>query len=407
MTTSKNLLRTLLLMLILSVAPHAPAGTLAKEHWIDAWAAAPDSGGPPLDHQTVRQIVRLSASGSKVRIRLSNLFGTAPVTIGPVHIAKRLSGSAIKPETDRAVSFSGKSTIRIAPGANVLSDPIELAVTALEDLAVSMYLPTRTGPSTVHALGVQTAYITLAGDQTASATLPEGEVASARFFLTDVEVESTSSKQLLVAFGDSITDGYGSTPNVNARWPDFLVQRLQSDPAYSSIAVANSGISGNRILNDGAGPSALKRFDRDVLTKPGVKWVVLLEGINDIGETNESPNPKDHVSAQQIIDGMKQLISRAHAKGIKVLGATLTPFGGVDWPYHSASGEIARRAVNTWIRNSGAFDGIVDFDQLTRDPEFPDRFLPAYDSGDHLHPSDAGYKAMASAIDLHFFDHRD
>jgi lysophospholipase L1-like esterase len=380
-----------------------PFSAAADTRWVDAWCASPDYAGPSFNAQTVRQIIRTSIGGSSVRIRLSNLFGTASVTIGPVHVAAHASGSAILAGTDHTVTFGGKSTITIAKGDAALSDPIALPVHALEELAVSMYLPDHTKTSTIHTTAYQTSYITLSGDATVTTVFPESEVSSSRFFLTDVEVSAGDEALTIVAVGDSITDGYGSTQDQNSRWPDALAVRLQADPGLAAIAIANSGISGNRILNDGAGPSALARFDRDAMGKPGVRWIILLEGINDIGAAAVATEAKDDVSAQQIIDGMKTLIRRAHQKDIKVMGATLTPFGGLDWPYHSAVTVAKRQAINVWIRTGGQFDAIVDFDQATRDPAHPDRFLPAYDSGDHLHPNGAGYKAMAAAINLQLF----
>jgi lysophospholipase L1-like esterase len=392
-------------VVILALALFCASGLHAETgvRWVDAWCAPPDSAGPSFSAQTVRQVIRTSIGGSSVRVRLSNLFGTAPVTIGPVHVAARASGSATRSGTDRAVTFGGKPTVTIAKGAEVLSDPIAFPVAAFGEIAVSMYLPGHTGSSTVHTWAMQTTYITLTGDATAATIFPPGEVASSRFFLTDVEVAAGSAARTIVAVGDSITDGYGSTLNQNARWPDSLAARLRADPAFASIAVVNAGIGGNRILNDGVGPSTLSRFDRDVLNKAGVRWILLLVGINDIGDAGAPSTPKDDVSAQQIIDAMKSLVARAHDRGIKIVGATLTPYGGVDWPYHSPAGEAKRRAVNSWIRAGGTFDGFVDFEQAVRDPKFQDRMLPANDSGDHLHPSDAGYTAMAGSIDLRLF----
>ncbi|GLQ51001.1 hypothetical protein GCM10010872_24500 [Dyella flava] len=341
--------------------------------------------------------------GSALRIRLSNLNGAEPIVIGPVHVALQASGSAIQPGSDHALTFAGQSTVTIFRGQSVLSDPLAMRVAALQELAVSMYLPKPTGPSTIHGDAHAEAYITGHGDATAATELMHAEQLGSRLFLTDVEVKAIAPARALVAFGDSITDGYQSTADANRRWPDVLAARLQATPKTASVAVVNSGISGNRILNDGMGPSALSRFERDALDKAGVHWIVLLEGINDIGAAGQPATPKDDVSAQQIIDGMKTLVARAHAKGIKIYGATLTPFGGVGWPYHTPEGEVKRQAINTWIRSSGAFDAVIDFDRITRDPAHPDRFLPAYDSGDHLHPNDAGYKAMADSIDLGLF----
>jgi lysophospholipase L1-like esterase len=376
--------------------------------WVATWGAAPDSPGPPLKAQTLRQIIRTSIGGSSLRIRLSNLFGTAPLSIGPVHVAKHASGSAIKPGTDTALTFDGKPGVTIARGADILSDPVRFPVAALEELAVSLYLPAGTDSSTMHSTAIQTVFITPTGDATAATIFPESETDNSRYFLTDVEVAASADAHGIVVVGDSITDGVGSTEDANARWPDALAARLQANRALASIAVVNSGISGNRILNDGAkpflGPSLLSRFDRDVLSKPGVRWVLLLAGSNDISATDMLATPKDQVSAQQIIDGMKTLIARAHQKGIKIWGATLLPKAGVKKPFiHSEAGALRRQTVNTWIRTAGAFDAVIDFEQVMRDPAHPDRLLPAFDSGDHLHPNDVGYKAMAAAIDLRLF----
>ena len=400
-------------MVLSSLAALTPARsatnvpTTDNMHWVDAWTASPDSAGPPLGTRTIRQVIRTSIGGSSVRIRFSNLFGTAPLTIGPVHMAQHASGSAIRPETDHAVTFRGKPTVTIAKGGDALSDPIPLSVAPLEELAVSMYLPIRTGSSTLHTVGNQTAFMTLTGDATAMTQFHTGETTSSRIFLTDVEVAAGSNAQTIAVIGDSITDGVGSTQDKNARWPDALAARLQANPALRSIAIVDAGMAGNRILHDGAtpflGPSALARLDRDVLNKPGVHWVLVMEGINDISATDVLATPEGNVSAQQIIDGMKTMIGRAHAKGIKIYGVTLTPYGGVDWPFTSAAGEAKRQAVNAWIRHAGAFDAVIDFDQVVRDPAHTGSLLAAFDSGDHLHPNDAGYKAMAAAIDLRLF----
>lgn len=372
--------------------------------WVDAWSASPDSAGPQLKAQTVRQIVRLSVGGSAARIRLSNLFGTAPLTVGSVHVAVHAKGSATVPGSDHSVLFDGKGSVVIATGASALSDPMAMEIKPLQELAVSIYVPVDAidSPSTIHAAGIATAYVTESGDATATTEFPSTEINGSRFLLNDVEIAGTA-KQTIAAFGDSITDGVASTLDANHRWPDFLAARLQADPRLSDIAVANSGIGGNRILREGFGPSALSRFDRDALDKPGVRWIVLLEGINDIGNSDAAATAKDKLTAQQIIDGMQTLITRAHARHIKVYGATLTPFDGAAWPYHTAAGETQRQAINTWVRKSGAFDGIVDFDLAIRDPSSPKKMLPAFDSGDHLHPNSAGYQAMAASIDLKMF----
>ncbi|WP_333676456.1 SGNH/GDSL hydrolase family protein [Dyella sp.] len=386
------------------VAGAMAAGTDHRT-WVDTWAAAPDTAGPVVNAQTVRQIVRTSVGGTEVRIRLSNLFGNVPITLGPAHIALHASGADTVPGSDHALLFNGKPTVTIAKGESVLSDPVKMEVKPLQELAVSLYAPAdaQYHASTAHNAGLATAYITESGDATAATHYPRGEVSGMRYFLTDVEVSGPAAKSTVVTFGDSITDGVGSTENANTRWPDYLAERLQGDAKLSSIGVSNAGIGGNRILHDSYGPSALSRFDRDALDKPGVRWIVLLEGINDIGGSGYAWEAKDKVSAQQLIDGMKTLIARAHARHVKIYGATLTPYGGNGWPYHSVAGEKTREEVNDWIRHSGAFDGVADFDKAVRDPSAPQSMLPAYDSGDHLHPSSAGYKVMAQAIDLKWF----
>lgn len=382
----------------------ATTGTRHRS-WVDAWSAPPDSAGPVLNAQTVRQIVRASVGGSEVRIRLSNLFGNLPLTLGPVHLALRAREADTVAGSDHALSFDGKPTVTIPKGGSVLSDPVKMGVKALQELAVSIYVPAdaQYHASTIHNAGIATAYITESGDATAAVQYPRNEVAGWRVFMTDLEVSGASARHTLVTFGDSITDGVGSKPDANGRWPDYLAARLHADPTLPSIGVADAGIGGNRILHDSFGPSALSRFDRDALDKPGVRWIVLLEGINDIGGSGYAWKAKDKITAKQLIDGMKTLIARAHAKHVKIYGATLTPFGGSGWPYHSVAGEKLREDLNAWIRSAGAFDGVVDFDKAVRDPSAPKNMLPAYDSGDHLHPNSAGYQAMAKAIDLDWF----
>lgn len=376
------------------------AAVAAETTWTGSWGAAPDSVGTELKEQSVRQVMRLSIGGSQVRIRLSNLFGTKPLSVGAVRIALHTRGAAIDPASDRAVSFKGARTVTIAAGDSALSDPVNLRVTPLAELAISLYLPAAAGAPTQHSLGMQTAYITESGDSTAAPQFPDQDVISSRPLVTDIEVLGRSDAWTIVAFGDSITDAAGSTPDMNRRWPDVLAARLQATRGFNMVGVVNSGISGNRILRDKMGPSGINRFDRDALDKQGVRWIVLLEGINDIGFAGTSSKPEDSVSAAQIIAGMRAMIARAHAKKLKIMGATMTAFGGFDWPYHTISGEAKRQSVNQWIRTSDAFDAIVDFDLVIRDPVHTDRLLPAYDSGDHIHPNDAGCKALADAVDL-------
>lgn len=408
LTLRRALAGCLLCVMSLTMSVQAEMQAPTDEaHWVAAWGAAPVSAGDELKAQTVRQVIRTSIAGSAVRIRLSNLYGTTPVTIGPVRVAKSAGKSAIETTTDRAATFGGKTTVTIAKGDSVLSDPVALPVAALEQLAVSLYLPEGAKQPTVHGAASQDAFFAN-GDATREEEFSAGEPEDRRYFLTDVEVAAAPGARAIVIVGDSITDGVGSTENRNARWPDALAERLQADPALANIAVVNSGIAGNRIVNDGAapyrGPSSLSRFDRDALNKPGVRWVLLLQGSNDISASDVLKQPEQKVSAQQIIDGMKTLIARAHAKAIKIFGATLLPRKGTEFPAPPTPAALAKREeVNAWIRDSGAFDAVVDFDKVMRDPARSDHLRPDYDSGDHLHPNDAGYKAMAAAIDLAWF----
>jgi len=385
----------------------APARDKASKErsWIAAWAAAMDSPGPRLSDQTVRQIARVSIGGTAVRVRLSNLYGDGPVTLGPVHVALRTEGSSIAGGSDHELRFGGKPTVTIPKGGSVLSDAVTMEVKPLQELAVSLYVPASAtpGPSTLHNAGLATAYLTENGNATASQPYPGTEVHGSRFFLSGIEVAGPAERHVVVAFGDSITDGVGARPDTYERWPDHFAARLRAEPSLATVAVVNSGIGGNRVLNDSFGPSAQARLDRDALDQPGVRWIVLLEGINDIGGSGQPATPKDDVSAEQIIAGMKALIERAHAKGVKIYGATLTPFGGAGWPYHSSRNEQKRQAVNAWIRDGGAFDGVADFDKAIQDPTHPGRMLSVYDSGDHLHPNGAGFEAMAKAVDLSWF----
>ncbi len=387
----------------------ARAQPWSTEQWTATWGTAP-AGPPPeaslpmLTDQTVRLIVHTSIGGNRVRIRLSNDMGGAPLRIGAAHIGLRAGGSDLAPGTGRALSFGGRPAVTIPPGAPVLSDPVELNIPPLADLAVSLYLPGTVQATTLHALASQTSYVSLPGNFTAAPTLPVQRTITLWPFLTGVEVDTQGPA--IVAFGDAITDGTRSTPDANRRWPDLLAQRLQAvrDPLmglHARLAVVNRGINGNRLLSNAPntlfGRSALERFDRDVLSTPGVRFLAVHLGINDIGNSTAA-NP---VTLEDMVAGYRQLIARARAKGISVIGATLLPFEGAG--YYSAEKEQLRQAVNAWIRNHDEFDAVIDFDRVLRDPLRPSRLLPAYDSGDHLHPNDPGYAAMANAVPLEVF----
>jgi lysophospholipase L1-like esterase len=390
----------------------AAAGMLAgQDHWIPTWTTAqllartpppPNANANPprgYNNQTIRMIVRASIGGSRVRVKLSNAFGSAPVTVGAAHIALREKDSAIVSATDRALAFNGKPGATIGPGVVLLSDPVDLTVPALADLVVSLYLPGDTGPPTNHATALHTTYVTKEGNAVDAASIPDPVTTQSYYWLYAVEVMAPAKTGLIVAYGDSITDGARSSNESNHSWPALLAARLAAGKKPMPVAVANMGIGGNRVLRDNSGVSALGRLDRDVFSQPGVKWLMLLEGINDIGR--EATVPAETVQADDVIAGYKQIIERAHSHGIKVIGCTLTPYQGAN--YYRDHGEEVRTAVNTWIRTGRAFDGVVDFEAATRDPENPKKLRAEFDPGDHLHPNDAGYQAMADAIDLSLF----
>ena len=354
-----------------------------------------DPGVPSsLADQTVRQVLRVSVGGRAVRIVLTNAYGKAPLIIGEARVARSASGAAIAPGSDRALTFGGETRVVIPAGAPAISDPVELDVPALADLTVSLYIPQATPLDTFHWSGGQTSYLA-AGNVTSATSFTPSATFVPRLFVSAVLGSGSGAMRAVAAFGDSITDGSSATVDSNQRWPDLLAQRL----APQRISTINAGISGNLLLRDGMGINALARFERDVLSQPGVEAVIVLIGINDIGGL-QSPTVPSHTD---LIAGYRQLIAQAHSRGVRIFGATLTPFeraleGVAD--YYSPEKERVRSLFNEWIRTSGELDGVVDFDLALRDPEQPARLRPAYDSGDHLHPSDAGYRAMAEAIDV-------
>ncbi len=417
-TRSRGVL--IFIVVVVSLSPGAEPSNV-REHWVSAWSAAmhaplPFPGLPPspvFENQTIRMIVRPTIGGEHVRIRLSNAFGTSALKIGAARIAIAAQDSKIVPESDHPLTFGGAASISIPPGAPALSDPVDLHVSQSSEIAVSLFLPTKTPSSTVHFWGQHKSYISETGDFSGKAEMPNAAPNASWYWLADVEVLASDQAGAIVTFGDSITDGVGANQGDYTDWPDLLANRLAGEKGTPPLAVINEGIGGNRILRDGAGVSALARFDRDVLAQPGVVNLIVLEGINDIGwphmkpklpdgtTMKEGPFASELVTAQELITGLQQIIDRAHQHGIRVFGATLTPYEGAE--YYSDDGEATRQDVNRWIRTSGAFDGVFDFDAAVRDPSHPGQLREGYHSGDHLHPSVTGYKAMANAVDLAMF----
>jgi lysophospholipase L1-like esterase len=374
-------------------------GANFTSHWVGTWSVSPQSASRPLalDGQTIREIAHLSIGGLRVRVRISNAYGTGSLLIGAARLGLHSAGASIVPGSDRALTFNGAETVTIPAGALAISDPVNLRVPDQGNLAVSLYVPGDQPAATEHSLGLQTTYISPAGDFSGADSMPIATTTQSFYFLTGVEVDASPRSAAIVTLGDSITDGLHSTADANKRWPDRLAERLHGKAGASDVAVLNAGISGNRILQDTEGTSASARLDRDVLAQSGVRYLIVLEGINDIGFPG-SP------SADAIIAGQAQIIARAHAMGLKVYGGTLTPFHAfLPGIYYSSDGEAKRQAVNHWIRTSKAYDAVIDFDKAIRDPENLVAMRAAYDSGDHLHPNDAGYRAMADAIDLSLF----
>ncbi|MFT4114320.1 SGNH/GDSL hydrolase family protein [Silvibacterium sp.] len=373
--------------------------------WVASWGASPVSSRPiEAADVTYRDVVHLSLGGNAIRIKLTNELGEAPITVGTAHVALSAGNGQTQPGTDHALTFNGRTQVMIPAGAMVVSDPIPMPVAALSDLAVSVYLPQQPVPqahTTCHDLGSSTSYIAT-GDATAATAVEGAKTLTSWCVVKGVDVQAADQNAFAVAtLGDSITDGAASTPDANHRWPDFFAQRLQADKKTKHIGVLNEGISGNRLLYDGAGPSALARLDRDVLAQSGVKYLVVLEAINDIGRLAHPGDLESTLTAADVEFAYKQIIERAHQHGIKVYGATLTPYVGAG--YATPAGEAIREAVNQWIRTPGNFDGFIDFDKATQDPQNPTKFLLANEHGDHLHPNDTGYKVMSDSIDLKLF----
>jgi len=399
-------------------ASFALAQNSGAENWVTTWTTAQQlvaPTGPPrparqkgpeasnlpasFADQTVRMVAHVSVGGRRVRVELSNMLNAQPLEIATAHVAIAKTGGEIADGTDRVLKFGGSASFTIPAGAITVSDPVDLEVAPMSDLAVSLYLPRDTGAAANHTVGLHTAYISK-GNAAASRSMPESTAMFAYAWLAGIDVAAPRDAYTVVALGDSITDGFATTRDANKAWPTLLAKRLKENKSTAHVAVVNQGISGNQVLRDGAGISALARLDRDVLTRPGVKWVILLEGINDIN-IRTRPNGTNPLTVDELIWGYRQIIERCHAQGIKVIGATLTPSEGV--PTYSELGEQVRLAANSWIRAKGNFDAVVDLEAALRDPQHPAKLKAEVDSGDHIHPNDIGNQVMADAFDLGVF----
>lgn len=390
------------------------AGT--SQVWVGSWAASqqipePQNALPSVDLEdvTLRQIFHLSVGGAALRVHISNVFGTEPLHVVSVHIARPLSASssAIDPASDRALSFAGNRGVTVPAGAEYISDPINYPVTALSNLAVTFYLAVPPVQQTGHPGSRATSYY-VHGDLVSAKDLPGARRVDHWYQISGIDVLASSNGGAIVALGDSITDGHATTTNGNDRWTDVLAERLQASAADRSIGVLNQGIGGNHLLTDGLGPNALARFDRDVLGQTGVRWLIVFEGVNDLGGLTRDGevSAAEHASLVRCILGAyRQMIVRAHAHGIRVIGATITPYMGSDYYHPGPASEADRQAINQWIRTPGNFDAVLDFDKVVRDASHGDRLRPIYDCGDHLHPSPAGYRAMGEAVPLSLFAH--
>ncbi|MFD7860750.1 SGNH/GDSL hydrolase family protein [Streptomyces sp. NPDC057682] len=396
----------------------------AAGSWTGSWATTPTerpaSDTTVFEDQTLRQVVHLSLGGDRVRLRLSNEFGDRPLVIGQVRVARPADGgegARTDPRTDRPVTFGGRTSVTVPAGSPLLSDPVDLRVAAGGDLVVSIHLPERTPGTTLHAFAQRQNYVA-SGDVTARAGIDPTATNDRWYFLTGVSVSGgargAARPSAVVALGDSITDGANTEPGADHRWPDLLAERLRTASGPYARGVLNEGVSGNRLLHDPNPPagsdaenfaayfgrSALRRFDRDVASQPGASHLLVLLGVNDLGHPGTVAPLSERVTAQDLIDAHRQLVARAHDRGLKAYGGTILPFKGDTLGFYSAENEAARQTFNRWLRTSGVYDGVVDFDRALRDPADPQRLLAAYDSGDHLHPNDAGARAMADAVPL-------
>ena len=410
-------LRFLTLLVVYAIASFTVTPAFAGDsHWVGTWSAAmqapfPNATPATFANVTLRQIAHVTIGGNVVRVRFSNATGADTVTIGAASIGIRSTGASVRPGTLRTLRFGGATSISMPPGAVAISDAVKLDVDPQDDVAVSAYLPSATAATTMLTLAHQTNYLSPPGDHTGETSMSVASTDTTWYWLSGIEVIGSGSARAVVAFGDSITEGFNSTTDANARWPDVLARRLLAHGSTRNVAVQNEAISGNRVLNEVIGPNAQKRLDRDGLTQGGVAYVILLEGTNDMGFSQLPAGifgtgvSLADVSADEIIAGYKQIIRRVHQAGAKIYGATVLPFEGAG--YYNAAVEPKRAALNDFIRHGGWFDAVIDFDAVMRDPAHPTMILPAFDSGDHLHPNDAGYAAMGNSIDLALFDKHD
>lgn len=395
------------LLLALAAAGCGGDDPLPVASWTGAWAATMMEPDQPLfdfhsqsfSDQTLRQTAIVTASGDKVRVRISNLFGTQPLELAEVRVAKELTPSVTTPGT--GVSFAGQSSVTIPPAGEAISDGVELEVDPGDRLSVSIYSAKASEPATWHPFSFTTSLVAK-GNQAASQSLTGASQVTSYFWLAGVDVESDSTRRVIVTFGDSITDGSSSTIDAQKRYSDRLFARLQEDPETRSCAVVNQGLGGNRLLRDMIGESGVSRFERDALGTPGVTHVIVLLGINDIGMPGFL-GPSEQVTADAMIEGLELLSEKARSRGVKAFVGTIMPFEAAFPPYYTPEGEVIRQAVNQWIRENRTFDEVIDFDAAVRDPEQPSKIRAEFDSGDHLHPNDAGHDAMAGAVPLSLF----
>lgn len=402
------------LAVLVLLASVSALGQAKDAKWVGTWAASQQTPEPQnalavddMRDLTLRQIVHLSIGGVTLRVHISNAFGTEPLHFTSVHIARPVSASApqIDSGSDRALKFSGSEDVIVPAGAEYISDPIDYTVAPLSNLAVTLHLDSPPVGQTSHPGSRATSYF-VHGNMVGAADLPNANHIDHWYQLSGVDVRVSGHASALAILGDSITDGHCATTNGNDRWTDVLAARLEASPATRHIGVLNQGIGGNHLLTDGLGPNVLARFDRDVLVQTGVRYVIVFEGVNDLGGLTRlgEASPAAHAAlVQRILSAYEQMIARAHARGLKIFGATIVPFAGSDYYHPPASTEADRQAVNQWIRTPGHFDAVLDFDQVVRDSEQPDRLLPAYDCGDHLHPNPVGYRAIGNAVPFSLF----